>query len=659
MATAAILAIASTNSCKDAPEQELEENVEVRDTSHIQQNNLKEAKSSLQQSQAESPIHWQPWSKSVFADAAAEKKTVFAYIGSGTDPYTIDILTQLNHSQQTCDTLNQHHVNILIDSNLHPDLEFHSASLCLRSGTIASKPILVWFSYEGTPISWIPVTQNQSQTIAEFISRTSNTVNQMWRDSPDYVLKNSREDFARRLASAIPTPAKDDNPDNPSITPIQAIRRIAALFDPTSGKIDGTGGLSIARYIKLLTISSSRTDISESQRKRYLDIAEQAADSMMLYGLIDPLDGGIYSRNQQATSALPVFTKELKTQAYSIDALYTLYKASGKTRHLKAADAILAYTEQNLTLPDGGYSLGNVYASHGAKNNPCTWTLEELEAALTPEEMNICTQAFGIKGLGNIPMEDDRDRAYLRKNTLTWKTTPAALAASTGTDTAGLQKQLESITKKLAKLRKEKSPTTRHEKLSTADSSALLASAYLSAYRATGNSQHLDRATQLLTYIREHFIDESGHLFHARFNGKLLDLPALGVDYTLLTQAALDRHEAAPDPAWLQFASKTHQNMASNLSDAKRHQILENSATNDPQPFKIYQFFTIRSLDNSSTWALAYANAKRLAAEQPSANLQTQSDDLLGALLNTLNISPFASIDFLTADAKLQQTQQQ
>jgi len=648
--------MAATNSCKDAPEQELEEHVEARDTSHIHQNNLGDAKSSLEQSQAKSPIHWQPWSKSVFADAAAEKKTVFAYIGSGTDPYTVDILTQLNQSQQTCDTLNQHHVNILIDSNLHPDLEFLSASLCLRSGSIVSKPILIWFSYEGSPISWIPVTKNQSQTIAEFISRTSSTVNQMWMDSPDYVLQNSREDFARRLASAIPAPAKNDDPDNPSITPIQVIRRIASLFDPTSATIDGTGGLSIAGYIKLLTLSSSRPDISESQRKRYLDIAEQAADNMMLYGLIDPLDGGIYSRNQQATSALPVFTKELKTQAYSIDALYTLYKASGKTRHLKAADAILAYTEQNLALPDGGYSLGIIYASHGAKNNPCTWTLEELEAALTPEEMKICTQAFGIKGLGNIPMEDDRDRAYLRKNTLTWKTTPAALSASTGTDTASLLKQLKSITKKLAKLRKEKSQTTHHEKLSTADSSSLLASAYLSAYRATGNSKHLDQATQLLTSIREHFIDDSGHLFHARFKGKLLDLPALGVDYTLLTQAALDRHEAAPDPTWLQFASKIHQDMTTNLSGAQGHQILENAGTNDPQPLKVNQVFTIRALDNSSTWALAYANAKRLAAEQPSNDLQAQSDNLLGALLNTLHMSPFASIDFLTVDAKLQQT---
>ncbi len=124
MATAAILAMLTINACKDSSEQEPEEQTEAIDTSHIHRNNLKNAESGLQLNQAESLIHWQPWSKQVFADAEAEKKTLFAFVGSGTDPYTVDILAQLNQSQQTCETLNKHHVNLLIDSNLHPDLEF-------------------------------------------------------------------------------------------------------------------------------------------------------------------------------------------------------------------------------------------------------------------------------------------------------------------------------------------------------------------------------------------------------------------------------------------------------------------------------------------------------------------------------------------------------
>ena len=658
-ATAAMLVLLTTNSCKDSTEQASVEQTEEIDTTYIHQNNLNSTKSSLLQSQSQSQINWQPWSKNIFAAAEAEKKTVFAFIGSGTDPYALSCLEQLNQSQSACDTLNTHHVNILIDSNLHPDLEFFTASLCLRSGTSVSKPLLVWLSYEGTPVSWIPIAQNQSLNIAEFITRTSNTVSQMWMDSPDYVIKNSREDFSRRLTSSVPTPVKDNDPDNPSITPVQATRRAASLFDPTSSTIDGTGGLSFARYVKLMTASSFRTDISETQRKHYLGIAEQVADSMILYGLIDPLDGGIYSGNQQTTAALPVFSKELNAQAYAMDALYSLYKASGKTRFLKAADAILAYTEQNLLLPDGSYSLGIIYAGHSAKNNPCTWTLEELEAALSPDEMKICTLAFGIKGLGNIPMEDDRDRSYFRKNTLTWKTTPTELAAKISATPADLQTKLDSITKKLAKLRKEKSPATRQEKLSTSGATARLASAYSTAYHATGDAKHLKRSTELLTFIRDHFIDDSSNFSHARFNGKHLDLPALGIDYALITQAALDRHEAAPDPAWLQCAEKAHQKMATLLSNTKNYQIMETTGDNDPQAYHIYQFFTIRALDNSNTWALTYSNAKRLAAEKPTKELQAQSKALRNILLNSLNMAPFSGIDFLTSDAKLQQTKQQ
>ena len=340
-AAVAILATITLNSCKNPTEPEAKDaQTDTVDTSHLFKNNLENAQSTLEASQASAPIHWQPWSKSIFAGAKAERKTILAYIGSGTDPYTIDLLEQLNQSQEACDTLNKHHVNVLIDSNLYPDLEFFTASLCLKSKTAATNPFLIWFSYEGAPISWMALSQNTNHDFANFVTRTSNTVNQTWLDSPEYVLENSRRDFSHRLNQNLP---KLDKSDNQSITPTQATRRAAALFDPTSSTIDNSGKLTIARCVKLFTVASFRTDISKRQQTHYLDIAEKTADRMMLHGLIDPLDGGIYAGNPYSSTDLPIFAKELKAQAYSIDALYSLYKASGKMRFLKAANAIVDY----------------------------------------------------------------------------------------------------------------------------------------------------------------------------------------------------------------------------------------------------------------------------------------------------------------------------
>lgn len=651
-ATVSLVALVAFSSCKsdsgdDLTLDEFEETIPIST-----QNNLTDTQSSLLQRQSTSAINWQPWSKEIFEEASQEKKTVFAFIGSGTDSHNIAALNRLNQSPQACATLNEHHINILVDSDIHPDLEFFAASLCLKSGTPVSTPLLVWFSLEGIPISWIPISHGQKYNIAEFISRTSNTVSHMWQDSPEYVLKNSREDFTRRMNSYLPEPTLDED----KLLPLRATRQAASLFDPTTATIDGMGKMSIARYIKLLTTASRHPDLSEAQSQRYLKIAGLTADSMLLRGLIDPLDGGVYSGIERSTTALPIFSKKLRTQAYSMDALYSLYQVTQTPRYLKAADSILQYTLNQLAQPDGSYSLGIIYDSPNLQDNPCTWTLEELEAALTPEEMKLCALAFGIKGLGNIPLEDDPDRAYFRQNTLTWKLDQKELAQQSGLSSTTLDQTLSSITKKLAKLRTEKKPAPLHEKLSTADSMALLASSYVKAYQATKDPKHLERAAQTLSFIRNTLQDSSETLYQASFNGKRLDHTARGIAFANVCQAALDLHEATQDSNWLKYASKTHQNMSKHLGSTLNYHITESDGTDYPYPLTPYQHLTFPALDNGNTWAIAYSNAKRLSKLQPSDELQKQSNSLEAVLLSALKTSPLASIDFLTANARIQST---
>lgn len=649
-ATATVLVLISSSACKNKSETDTGDKKQAEHIPHLHTNNLSQGNSSLLTSQAKSPIHWQTWSKAIFADAAKEQKTVFAFIASGTDSYAIETLELLNSSPQTTATLNKHHINILVDSNLHSDLQYFAANLCLKSGSATSTPLLVWFSHEGIPISWIPIARSYNLNVANFIERTSHTVSRLWQDSPDYVLKNSRSDFTRRMSHRLPSPVTDED----QLLTIRATRQAASLFDPTSSTIDGLGGLSVGRHVKLLTAAYSHPDISERQRARYLDVATRTADKMMLQGLIDPLDGGIYKGVQKTTSALPIFSKDIRTHAHSIDALYSLYQISGETRFLEAADNLVNYVKQNLTLPDGGYSMGTIYAGNRPQDNGCTWTLEELEAALTPEEVKLCSLAFGIRGLGNIPLVDDRDRAYFRQNTLTRNLSPDKLAQQSGLSQEALSEQLGSITKKLAKRRTEKSTKTIVEKLTTVETIALLSSAYVTAYRTTLDRKHLDQAINNLQFIESQFITETGQLLHARYNGKTLPQAAHGIDYASVTKLALDLHEVTLDPAWLKLATSTHEAMAKQLGNPLNHHIPESNGAEYPYPYSPHQLLNIPTLNNQSTWAITYSNAKRLSKIQASQSLEEQCSELLGIASAAISLSPLASIDLLTEDAKLQ-----
>ncbi|MCP5534692.1 MAG: thioredoxin domain-containing protein [Akkermansiaceae bacterium] len=652
LAMGAVALVFTMDSCRPKQEKAGVDTAEATQETVIHSNTLDKEQSNFLASQTTSPIHWQAWNSNLFQQAASERKTIFALIGSGTDANSLSILKRLNQSPASCNLLNNHHVNVLIDSNIHPDIEFFTAALCMRSRTPVATPMLVWFSYEGNPISWSPVGPGSSRDIDELISRMSNTVYQVWRDDPDYVLKNSREDFKRRIEASIPPPMEGDTTG----LNMRSIRQVASLFDPTSGSIDGIGNLSPGRYINLLVRAAHHPDSSDSQSAKYLNIASLAADNILVHGLIDPLDGGIFTGIQKTTSALPQFIKTLRGQAFSMNALYGLYQATGNISYLKAAESILAYTEKNLALPDGGYLLGIVYAPNKSQDNPCIWTLEELESALTKEEIQIANVAFGLRGLGNIPLVDDPDRSYFRKNSLTWKVAMPELVQQTGLDPATLNQKLESITKKLAKLRTEKPYKPFVENLSTSGSTALYASACVSAYRATSDPAHLDRAQKTLTFIRENFFDETGKLHRAKFSGKLNDHPATGADLTLVSQAALDLHEVTLDPAWLKFAYELHQSMTTMLANPDTHYINEYNGANYPQAYQTEMYITLSALNNDSTWSLAYANAKRLSLRLADEAMTKQAKALEKVLLRSSSSAPIASIDFLTAESMINRT---
>jgi len=613
------------------------------------QNNLADCQSTFLKSQANSPIHWQPWSKDIFTVATQQKKTVLAIIGSGTSPYFINALKQLNESPETSSQLNKNHINLLVDSDQFPDIEFFVARLCSQSQSPSTSPFLVWFSYEGVPLSWISIDQTPNKNISQFISRTSQTVSNMWLKSPEYVLRHSREDFSRRITNSLPRP----NGEPQERLAIKSIRQAASLFDPTTNTIDQSKGLTVARYTKLLTAASDHANITTKQRRHYLKIAQLSADKIILQGLIDPLDNGVFSGRQQSTTALPIFTKNLSSQAYTADALFALYQKTGISRYRVAADKILNFTEKTLQLPTGGYAIGINQAQLGSDKNPYIWTLEELESALTPKELQLCQLAFGVTQQGNIPLEDDRTRNYYQKNTLSWKLSLAELSDATGESEEALNQSLKDLIQKLRSLHAEQFKNAAKEDLSTVKTSALLVQAQITAYRATGEAKYLKLATQGAEQIKQQFTDSSGMLHHASYQGKQLDRAALGADYTQLTKAAIALHEVTLDPKWLAWATTLQQQAAQQLKNSRNHQMAESDGSDLPTLFNIQQFSTILPIDNTSTWALEYSNLKYLESIHATPSLKKQSQALLPLLSSTLKVNPLLSVDFLTEISKI------
>lgn len=616
----------------------------------VEENNLGTKQSSLLATASKSPIHWQPWNSRVFENAKQDHKTVFAVIGSGHEPETLAVLEQLNQSLPTCKILNSHHINVLIDSSHDPAIEFFTSSLCMASGDYKQGPLLIWFSYNGHPISWKSAYTYNDASICELISRMSHTVHRMWKDDAEYVLNNSKVDFNNKWRNVTHKQANKWNNQFPS----QAIRQIASYYDPTSNNIDKIGRLNAARYINLLIKASTSGASTKSQQLRYGGIARISAQSTLIYGLIDPLDGGVYDGVQRTSPSLPIFAKSLKTQALSMAALYNLYQLTEDEIYLKSADDIKAYTEKSLRQSSGDYSQGIVYQKNNTVGNQCTWTLEELETALTEEELRVCKYAFDIRGLGNVPLIDDINRYYFRKNTLTWKTTRAKLAKKINLDRSQLNTLLESILKKLSKIRTDRGPVIFRENLCSSKSLSLYTSALVTAYRATGDESHLQDALRVIAHIKENFIGESGWLHESRFYGKLSSTKASATAHALVCDAALDLHEATYDPSYLQMAQEIHTQMGNKLSGEVLHPLYEYDFSLFPTHYRVAHSHTSTNINNFSSWVIAWSNSKRLLKYENDAYLRKQMVALENSLSKQVNLPAIMLVDYLTEYSALQ-----
>ncbi|MGB2402695.1 MAG: DUF255 domain-containing protein [Akkermansiaceae bacterium] len=610
---------------------------------------LAEGQSNLLDGQVDSLVEWQSWHQDLFRQANNERRVVCALVGSGTDLEMIKVLASINQSPSLVKLLNNNHINTIIDTNLHPDIEYYMAIVSIISKMNTRMPMLVWFSYEGNLLSWTPINSATPSQLETIIQRTSDTVSTMWLESPEYTLANSQRDHDRRTKVSQPNPFDAGRGITLSLAGL--ISKARSLYNPVSDTVDALNKLTPARYINLMLTASSLPEQSTKQRLQCLEIAKRVANKMLLYGLIDPLDGGVYSSYRGNSQSLPTFAKTLRAQAQSMSALYKLYQMTEITQYLKAANRIKTFITQHLAQDNGDLALGMTYLCDNPQDQFEFWTWQEIEKSLTADELDLAIGAFGLSELGNISYVDDPQKIYFRKNILTWKTTPESLAKSKSISTKKLTKLIDSITSKLLAIRSQRPNDVAVEKLATSGSLALYASACISGYRATADAAHLASAEKALSHLRDHYVATNGQLQHSSYNGQLNGIPAKGADYTLVCEAALDLNEATLDPEWLQFAYKIHKQMNKNLRDSSTGFIKESSAELYPRAYPAYNFINLSFIDNDSTWALAHSNAKRLSLQINDDALDKQIIQLEGLILQNTQSSALTSIDYVTRES--------
>ncbi len=522
--------------------------VQVAD--ELNANRLGDFPGSIYRSQAASPIHWQPWTRETLERAKAADRLVFAVVAMPQQPGFLEVLAALEADSGRVAQINASYVPVLIDGDSAREIGLLTADLCAEINRPLQLPLFLWMTYEANPVAWLPVTSASQDAVGSIFEQSHTMVASSWKDSPDYVLKNSRLDNGgrqerigrrRNTRTASKEPAEDS---------LRAVRQLASYYDPSSHTFDEAGGLFPAGSIDLLAVAALNPGVPAEIREKALETLNSLLGDILPSPMFDPLEGGVYTARRGSSWAFPSFARDCVSQARAAVALFDASRATGNAAASERALDLIAFAEKTFLTAEGLFAIGLSVQPDPAN---WVWSVEEIEKDLPPEDAAWWIRATGMKGLGNLPSEADPRREFFRKNTLGMRQTPAEIAAGLHVPVEDFLPRYEATRKRLLKVRNERRGEFPRDDSSHAGSTFRMVSAYVAAYGASGQEIYREKAISLLEKARMAFTKGP------RLREFSRDAPApVGEGraflYGLAMQAVLDVAAISPDERWLLWA---------------------------------------------------------------------------------------------------------
>ena len=561
----------------------------------------------LLSSRAGSPVRWQHWEPGVLQTAKDSRRLVFAVIGSARYPGCVEALDAIDKDSSLVKRLNAQFVPVLVELELCPEAGLAAAVLSEEIQKPVSFPFILVLSPDGDEVTWRPLPPGSEESLQSEVAGAMEIVADMWADSPEYVVNNSRKEHANRIARLQTADAIPADPAARDALLTRAIRQLLSLYDADTGTMSGAGGLLPVGILQCLASASLDPDTPPEISKRCREVVAAFGKPLLSSAMVDPLDGGVYSSRRSGTWDLPNTLRTCATQARSARALVTLHRATGDPLPLEVAMGAVKFAEERYATPNGLFAAQRLPGISPAAK--WLWTEEQIDQALTPPEAALWKTLCGITAIGNLPMEADSAREYFRLNSLGRKTTLAEAAAKQGIPLEAAAKLLESSRPKLLKARQARIPERLPCPAASAAASFRMVSAYAAIFTATGNPEWRSKALALAKLARGTFA--AGNLLQEQHPGEpATTCEARAFTHALAIQAALDLAEITLDENWRVWAGDlTASTAEAFVDDAGRLTEARRGATPLTTPFedRIMLF-------DDSTAGLMRMNLARLAA---------------------------------------------
>lgn len=235
-------------------------------------------------------------------------------------------------------------------------------------------------------------------------------------------------------------------------------------------------------------------------------------------------------------------------------------------------------------------SLGGIHAAEDADSLPTAidkhkregayyvWTLDELKATLTEQELRVCCAYWNVKAEGNIDRRHTTQGELQGQNTLCVVRELADVAKELGISDSDAQQLLEDGRQKLLAYREKHRPRPALDDKIVTSWNGLAIGALARAGAALKTPSYLSAATQAASCIRTHLFSEEDSTLRRVYREGPGPTPGFADDYAFMIAGLIDLYEATFNSEHLSFADRLQQTQIHLFWDADKHAFFSTAA---------------------------------------------------------------------------------
>jgi uncharacterized protein YyaL (SSP411 family) len=502
-------------------------------------NLLATAASAYLKSAAHQPVHWMPWSDAAFSRARAERKPILLDIGAVWCHWCHVMDGESYEDASVAELLNRDFVCIKVDRDERPDVDSRYQRAVQALSGQGGWPLTAFLTPEGEVFfggTYFPPDNNQYGRPG--FRRVLQEIARAFREESERVSANARairEHVVQTLDEAKPGAVSTE-------LVAGAADQMARMFDVRYGGFGSAPKFPHPAAIEFMLARLSDSGGAGPAWPR--DIVEKTLTGMARGGIRDHMGGGFHRYSVDERWIVPHFEKMSYDNSELLRTYLSAYQQLGTPLYKEVATGIVDWVLEVMadsTQGGGGGGGRGAFATSqdadvtfGDDGDYWTWTLDEAQAELTPEEGVVAARVFDIQETGEMHHNP-------KKNVLWWKQDPAG-----DEEWPVLRRALKKL-----KAARDRRKTPFVDRTPYVNWNAMMAGAFLQAGAVLDRPECNALALKVLERIWETAWDAGSGMSHVLGRPEprgMLD------DNVQAAAAFLDAYEATGEHRWLERA---------------------------------------------------------------------------------------------------------